>query len=237
MVARQAAADRDRADDVLIPSHRAGREGNWGERGAGAVRPLTTRFRVDRCFAFLDLCGFTDYVDAEGDDAAVAELGRLRTAVREVAPLCGVRVDKWLGDGVMLVGVESPPVVNAVLAVGQRFHTAHTHLALRAGVAAGPVILLEGDDYIGRPVNLAARLVDIADPFTVLAAPSETLRLPDDVTTVPAGDIVVKGFALPVEVVSVDATRASERFDGRRRGLGGLRLPSLDQLLHPRHRG
>ncbi len=200
------------------------------------MRGLTTSFRVDRCFAFVDLCGFTDYVDAEGDDAAVRELGKLRSAVREVAPLCGVRVDKWLGDGVMLVGVESEPVVRGVLAIGQRFHDDHTHLALRAGMAAGPVILLEGDDYIGRSVNLAARLCDVADAYVVLAAPSETLVLPEDVRTLPAGDMVVKGFARPVEVVAIEAVRPSDRFDGRRRGTIGLRLPSLDQLLRPRAR-
>ena len=199
------------------------------------MRALTSSFRVDRCFAFIDLCGFTDYVDAEGDDAAVAELTRLRSCVRDVAPKCGVRVDKWLGDGVMLVGVESAPVVTAVLAIGRGFHHAHTHLALRAGMAAGPVILLEGDDYIGRSVNLAARLCDLAEPWVVLAAPSETLVLPEGVTTIPGGNVVVKGFARPVEVVSIEATRPADRFDGRRRG-AGLRLPSHDQVLRPRPR-
>src|SRR5689334_9439809 len=62
--------------------------------------PDARSFRVGRTFAFLDLCGFTDFVDAHGDDDAVDELRTLRATVREIAPLCGVRVDKWLGDGV-----------------------------------------------------------------------------------------------------------------------------------------
>ena len=73
--------------------------------------------RVVRCFGFLDLCGFTELDDRLGDDAAVAELRALRTAVRAETTNWGVRVDKWLGDGVMLVGVETEPVVHAVLAV------------------------------------------------------------------------------------------------------------------------
>src|SRR5207237_9938692 len=79
------------------------------------ARSATTR--VTRTFAFVDLCGFTDFSDSHGDDAAVDELLILRASVRAVAPLFGVRVDKWLGDGVMLVGVDAEPVVAAVVAI------------------------------------------------------------------------------------------------------------------------
>ena len=47
-------------------------------------------------------------------------------------------------------------------------------------MARGPVILFEGDDYIGTAVNLAARLCDIAAPHEVLATPSIT-EVPDGV--------------------------------------------------------
>ena len=53
--------------------------------------------RVERTFAFLDLCGFTAYTEAEGDDAAVAVLARLRAALRAVSEERGVRITKWLG--------------------------------------------------------------------------------------------------------------------------------------------
>src|SRR5213596_2113200 len=53
--------------------------------------------RVERTFAFLDLCGFTAYTDAEGDDAAVTVLSTLRALVRDRAAERGVRVTKWLG--------------------------------------------------------------------------------------------------------------------------------------------
>src|SRR3954468_17991159 len=100
------------------------------------ARSATTRVR--RTFAFIDLCGFTDFSDSHGDDAAVAELVHLRTSVRAAAPLFGVRVDKWLGDGAMLVGAAAEPIVAAVTAV--RNQVAETsHLAMRAGIATGPV--------------------------------------------------------------------------------------------------
>jgi class 3 adenylate cyclase len=165
------------------------------------MRASVTSTRVNRCFAFVDMCGFTDFVDAHGDAAGVAELGRLRSTVREVAPLCGVRVDKWLGDGVMLVGVESEPVVRAVLSIEQRLRKS-SRLPLRTGVAAGDVLILEGDDYLGRAVNLAARLCDLAGPHEILAA-SGTVDMPSWVAATPAVAMDVKGFAEPIMVAAL----------------------------------
>ena len=82
----------------------------------GQLQAIAYSSRVDRSFSFLDLCGFTDFADSEGDEAAVEEARCLRQVVREVAPLFGVRVEKWLGDGVMMVGVEIERLVGAVVA-------------------------------------------------------------------------------------------------------------------------
>src|SRR5947209_9455068 len=168
------------------------------------ARSATTR--VTRTFAFIDLCGFTDFSDSHGDDAAVAELVKLRASVRAAAPLFGVRVDKWLGDGVMLVGVDSAPVVAAVMAICHR-HAETGDLRMRAGIATGPVILLEGDDYVGRAVNTAARLCDRAEAGQVLAA-TDGLELPDWVEEHDTEPVSVRGLSEPVELVSLSADGA-----------------------------
>jgi adenylate cyclase len=165
------------------------------------ARSATTR--VTRTFAFIDLCGFTDFSDSHGDDAAVAELVNLRASVRAAAPLFGVRVDKWLGDGAMLVGVDAEPVVAAVVAISHRVSET-SHLAMRAGIATGPVIILEGDDYVGRAVNTAARLCDRAEAGEVLAS-SVDLAVPDWVHAAPCPPMSVRGLAEPVELVSLSA--------------------------------
>ena len=159
--------------------------------------------RVTRTFAFIDLCGFTDFSDRHGDDAAVAELVKLRASVRAAAPLFGVRVDKWLGDGVMLVGVDVEPVVAAVAAICNQMGDV-SELPMRAGVATGPVIILEGDDYVGKSVNTAARLCDRADAGMILAA-TDALVLPDWVEAVGCAPQHVRGMSEPVSVVSLSA--------------------------------
>jgi adenylate cyclase len=160
--------------------------------------------RVSRSFAFIDLCGFTDFADLHGDDAAVAELRILRANVREAAGAAGVRVDKWLGDGVMLVGVEPQPLVTAVIAL-RRHHEERGCLPVRGGLATGPVILLDGDDYVGRAVNLAARLCERAEPDQILAATDDGLTLPADVHATSAASFHIKGFVSPVAVVALSA--------------------------------
>ncbi|MEY2590007.1 MAG: adenylate cyclase [Acidimicrobiaceae bacterium] len=160
--------------------------------------------RVIRSFAFIDLCGFTDFVDARGDEAAVTEVQHLRVAVREVAPLFGVRVEKWLGDGVMIVGVDNEPLVAAVVAIEQRFRH-HGELAVRAGIATGPVLLVDGDDYIGRAVNVASRLCDSAGAGELLAA-TDGLALPVWVDVEREVTVELKGLHEPTRAVVLVAS-------------------------------
>jgi adenylate cyclase len=165
------------------------------------VERPTKLLRVFRCFAFIDLCEFTELDDRFGDDAAVAELRGLRNTVRAEATNWGVRVDKWLGDGVMLVGVEIEPLLRSVVAIFQGVAQQGT-LPLHGGVAGGPVILMEGDDYVGRIVNVASRLCDAAGPGEFLC----TQEMAAEADWLPVGGKVaerVKGYAAPIPAVVV----------------------------------
>lgn len=167
--------------------------------------------RVNRSFAFLDLCGFTTFVDTYGDLAALAELTTLRRILRVAALLHRTRVDKWLGDGALLVALDLETMLEAVLAAGREHH-GQGRLLLRGGVTAGPAILCD-DDYVGAVVNLAARLCDAAEPGTILVQSAEdtgsdrpgTAAEPRVVSLLPTdGDVVM------TTVVTVEATLAVE---------------------------
>ena len=158
--------------------------------------------RVIRCFAFLDLCGFTAYTEAHGDERAVAVLSRLRGVVRVAAEHHGVRVTKWLGDGAMLSGVETADVVRCVLDV-RRELGADAGLQLRGGIGHGPVIMFEGDDYIGTTVNLAARLCDGAAPGQVLLAGDVASGLPAGTFARPVRAAHMRGLAELVDAAEL----------------------------------
>ncbi len=129
--------------------------------------PGEAHLYVTRTFCFVDLSGFTVYTREKGPDAAVAMLGDFRQVTRNVASKRGVRVAKWLGDGAMIVSTESDPCASFAVDLVHRFDDTDIHV--RAGLATGTALLFEGDDYIGEPVNLAARLCSAAGPGEVLA--------------------------------------------------------------------
>jgi adenylate cyclase len=159
--------------------------------------------RVDRSFAFVDLCGFTSFTDVHGDEDAVAVLSSFRSAVREVASRRGVRLAKWLGDGAMFVSIPKRDLVETVLEIEHRVDLGESPLALRCGLASGPVILFEGDDYIGSPVNLAARLCDLSDGHEVLATTEFEEFLPPWATVPTVGPMIVRGFGQAVKVMRI----------------------------------
>jgi adenylate cyclase len=160
--------------------------------------------RVQRTFAFLDLCGFTAFTDAHGDAEAVTVLSQLRAVLRTEAENWGVRVTKWLGDGAMLSGVEAAAVVSCSVAVRDRLHR-DGRLALRGGICEGPVIMFEGDDYIGAAVNVAARLCARAAPGQLLITGPTAVSVPEHLTPVPLGELPIDGISQVVDVLALNA--------------------------------
>jgi adenylate cyclase len=157
--------------------------------------------RVRRTFAFLDLSGFSALTESEGDERAVAVLGVFRAALRDICSRRGVRIAKWLGDGAMLVSVDTNPLVASALEMQSAIDAAPEPIAVRCGVTTGSVILLEGDDYVGHAVNVAARLCDLAAGREVLAVPSVVPHMPPWATVESADQVVIRGLEHPVEVV------------------------------------
>jgi class 3 adenylate cyclase len=105
---------------------------------------------------------------------------------------------------------------------------ADTRLAIRAGLARGPVIMFEGDDYIGRATNIASRLCDAAMPDQVLATREIAASAPRWVAASEPLPYPVRGFHEPIEAVRLaTATSATMVTDPT----CGLRLPEVSGLV------
>jgi adenylate cyclase len=157
--------------------------------------------RVRRTFAFVDLSGFTALTESEGDERAVSVLSVFRSTLRVICSRRAVRIAKWLGDGAMLVSVESKPLVAATLEMKFAADTGPEPITVKCGVTLGQVILLEGDDYIGHAVNVAARLCDLAVGNEVLAVPELVPELPAWGTTLSTDEVALRGLEQPLRVV------------------------------------
>ena len=165
--------------------------------------------RVPRTFLFCDLSGFTNYTAAFGDDAAGRLLGAFRTVTREVASETGVRIAKWLGDGFMVVAVETANAITFAMQLSQRSREVCVPLTVRIGLASGHALLFEGDDYIGSAVNMAARLCDVAGTNEVLMPAMQIEQLPSGVVATPYGEIELRGFPGPISVVLLSGQPAT----------------------------
>lgn len=162
--------------------------------------------RVPRTFIFADLSGFTNYTAAFGDDAAGRLLAAFRALAREVASETGVRIAKWLGDGLMAVSVDNASGIQFALDLGRRSADVCAPLSLRVGIASGHALLFEGDDYIGSAVNMASRLCDVASAFEVLMPSMQLDQLPEGVIATPHIDVELRGFPGPIGVVSLSGS-------------------------------
>jgi class 3 adenylate cyclase len=156
--------------------------------------------RVQRSFAFIDLSGFTALTEFEGDERAVSILSSFRAMVRDICSRRGVRVAKWLGDGAMLVGVETTPLIAATLEMQVAAARTGQPIAVRCGLTADDVILFEGDDYIGHTVNVAARLCDIAPGGEVWAGANIVEHLPKWGAVLSQQEILIRGLEHPLAV-------------------------------------
>ncbi len=147
---------------------------------------------VDRAFAFVDLCGFTHFIAANGEHAAIDTLSRFRSLARDIAVRRGVLVTKWLGDGAMIVGVEVGPTLATAAELIGRYDG--STLALRGGFAHGQALIMDGDDYIGRPTNLAARLCQVARPEELLAVGYKAEVLPPWIRVLGVRSVTLPGL-------------------------------------------
>ncbi len=120
----------------------------------------------DVTIAFADLVGFTSL----GESMEIEEIGEMTGRLFELASQAArppVRLVKMIGDAAMFSSREPVPLMDAVVGLVDAAGTEEMP-SLKAGVATGPA-LGRGGDWYGRPVNLAARITNVARPDSVLA--------------------------------------------------------------------
>jgi adenylate cyclase len=150
--------------------------------------------------SFLDLVGYTRVTEERGDAAAAALAEALAVLVGRSAREHGGVPVKWLGDGVMVHFREPTGAVRSALELVAQLPEAGLPPA-HVGVAAGPVVV-QGGDYFGRTVNLAARIAARAGAGQVLVSQRVAESAPPQgVRFVELGEQPLKGIARPVRLL------------------------------------
>jgi adenylate cyclase len=198
-------------DRALMAIYRRQQELAWTEHLVEdietALEQAGVLVRPERvpAICFLDLVGYTRLTEERGDQAAAEAAAALAAVVNRSSREHGGVPVKWLGDGVMVHFRDPAGAVLAALQMVEQLPSAGLPTA-HVGVAAGPVVV-QGGDYYGRTVNLAARIADRAGAGQVLVAEQVVATAPPrGVTLVELGQVQLKGISRPVRVLEACRT-------------------------------
>ena len=101
----------------------------------------------------------------------------------------------------MMVGVHSEDLVEAVIDIERLVDYTRSPRPMRAGIARGPVLLIDGDDHVGRAVILASRLCDRAKSHEILAQVGTVNLEMVNAEAAPLGLHEIPGFVEPIDLV------------------------------------
>jgi adenylate cyclase len=173
---------------------------------------------------FCDLRGFTGFSESSDPEDVMALLREYHAAIGEIINTYGGTLERYAGDGVMVVFNDPIPVDNPALQAVQMALEMRTaigaltgkwrrlghEIGFGIGVAHGFATLgtigFEGRfDYaaIGTVSNVASRLCDEAKPGQILISPRVLMAVEDAVTVEPVGDFTLKGISRPVAAYNV----------------------------------
>jgi class 3 adenylate cyclase len=185
-------------DPLLTGVHRRWLEYEVAQSIAGADESETSKLpgTVEISLLFCDLKDFTAYANAQGDAAAVEAIDAFAQTVDAERGEDG-RVVKALGDGHMLCYGDASQAV----AAGERIIAemrASGPLGVHASTHRGLAIAREGD-YFGEAVNLAARLLGIAERDQLVATAPVVDSCGERFDWESLGRHTIRGVAEPVE--------------------------------------
>jgi class 3 adenylate cyclase len=173
---------------------------------------------------FCDLRGFTGFSESADPEDVMALLRDYHTAIGQIINKYSGTLERYAGDGVMVVfndpvPVEKPALQAVLMALEMRNvigaltdkwrrlgHDIGFGIGIAHGFATLGTIGFEGRfDYaaIGTVSNVASRLCDEAKPGQILISPRVLMAVEDAVTVEPVGEFELKGIRRPIAAYNV----------------------------------
>jgi class 3 adenylate cyclase len=180
--------------------------------------------RKQLTMVFVDIRGFTAFSDIAEPEEVISILNSYLSAMTDLVFKYEGTLDKFLGDGMLVFFNDPLPqpdhAKRAVqMAVDMRDKTLEmqndwrlvdTPLSIGIGITTGYVTVgaigsAHRMEYtvIGRQVNLASRLVGVAEPNQIIISERTSEQVKDLVDVTEVGPLTVKGFQKPVTAYNV----------------------------------
>ena len=173
---------------------------------------------------FCDLRGFTGFSESSDPEDVMALLREYHAAIGEIIVRYSGTLERYAGDGVMVVFNDPIPVDNPALqavqmalemreaigALTEKWRQLGHEIGFGIGIAHGYATLgtigFEGRfDYaaIGTVSNVASRLCDEAKPGQILISPRVLMAVKDAVAVEAVGEFELKGIRRPTAAYNV----------------------------------
>ena len=180
---------------------------------------------------FCDLRGFTGFTESADAEDVMALLRDYHAAIGEIIIKYNGTLERYAGDGVMVVFNDPVPVENPALqavlmalevrdaigALTETWRRLGHDIGFGIGIAHGFATLgtigFEGRfDYaaIGTVSNVASRLCDEAKPGQILISPRVLMKVENAVKVEPVGEFELKGIRRPLAAYNVVASSPSK---------------------------
>jgi class 3 adenylate cyclase len=173
---------------------------------------------------FCDLRGFTGFTESADAEDVMALLRDYHAAIGEIIIKYGGTLERYAGDGVMVIFNDPLPIENPALqavlmalemrvaigALTEKWRQLGHEIGFGIGIAHGYATLgtigFEGRfDYaaIGTVSNVASRLCDEAKPGQILISPRVLIAVKEAVTVEAVGEFELKGIRRPIAAYNV----------------------------------
>jgi GAF domain-containing protein len=190
---------------------------------SGSERQLESH-RREITALFCDLRGFTGFSESSDPEDVMTLLRQYHAAIGEIIIKYSGTLERYAGDGVMVVFNDPVPVDNPALqavrmalemraalsALIEKWRRLGHELGFGIGIAHGYATLgtigFEGRfDYaaIGTVSNVASRLCDEAKPGQIIITPRVLMAVEDAIAVEPVGDFALKGISRPLTAYNV----------------------------------
>ena len=181
---------------------------------------------------FCDLRGFTGFTESADAEDVMALLRDYHAAIGQTIIKYGGTLERFAGDGVMVIFNDPVPVENPALqavlmalelrdAIGaltktwrRLGHDIGFGIGIAHGFATLGTIGFEGRfDYaaIGTVSNVASRLCDEAKPGQILISPRVVMAVEDAVELEAVGEFSLKGIRRPLAAYNVVAAKFTDK--------------------------
>lgn len=194
--------------------------------------------RKQLSIVFADIRGFTDFSDAAEPEEVIGFLNAYLSRMTDLVFKHEGTLDKFLGDGMLVFFNDPLPQPDHARRAVQMALDMHEHavemrqdwhldtpFSLGVGISTGFVTVgTIGSEHrmeytvVGNQVNLAARLVTMAEPGQVIVSQRTYDLVRDMVDAEPVGPFTVKGFQRPVTAYNVLGMKGVRRADAMARG-------------------